>query len=155
MKTNCRHPRSVFTPEEDFLLRQLVKRFGENWELVACYLPNRNQRQCKDRWTNYLSPTISTDPWTEEDDQLLLQKVNELGPKWTQFKIFFPHRTDANLKNRWFILIRRARKAGARVSANSESHTVESQLSERENSALSQDIWQWRNELETMDFLWY
>jgi hypothetical protein len=20
---------------------------------------------------------------------------------------------------------------------------------------LSQDIWQWRNELETMDFLWY
>jgi hypothetical protein len=145
----------VFTPDEDVLLKQLVKRFGRSWEVIACYLPNRNQRQCKDRWTNYLSPSISTDPWTEENDQLLLQKVNELGPKWTQITTFFPGRTDANLKNRWFMLVRRARKSVTCVAPNPQSRTVESQSPEREQSGLSLDFWEWPDELETMEFLWY
>jgi hypothetical protein len=71
---------------------------------------NRNARQCKERWMNYLSPDVSAHPWTDNDDQLLLRKVAEVGPKWVQITSFFPKRTDSNLKNRWFILMRRERK---------------------------------------------
>jgi hypothetical protein len=105
--------------------------------------------------TNHLSPTISTDPWTEEDDQLLLQKVNELGPKWTQIKACFHRRTDANLKNRWFMLVRRARKAVTFVSPTPQSRIVESQPPESEKPGLSLDFWQWPDELEMMDLSWY
>jgi hypothetical protein len=71
---------------------------------------NRNPKQCKERWANYLSPDVCLLPWTDEEDQILLTKVAESGAKWVQLKAFFPKRSDANLKNRWFILMRRARK---------------------------------------------
>jgi hypothetical protein len=110
-KSANRHPRSTFRPEEDFRLKELVRRLGRDWNEVARQMSNRNARQCKERWMNYLSPDVCAQPWTDDDDQLLLRKVSELGPKWVQITSFFPKRTDSNLKNRWFILMRRARKS--------------------------------------------
>jgi hypothetical protein len=49
--------RCRFIPEEDALLRQLVTSFGpNNWERIAQYFPDRNVRQCRDRWNHYLTP---------------------------------------------------------------------------------------------------
>ena len=44
--------------------------------------------------------------WTKEEDQLILQKTKELGPKWMTIKKFFRFRTDAMIKNRYRELIR-------------------------------------------------
>jgi hypothetical protein len=118
-----RHPRSTFRPEEDFRLRELVRRLGRDWIEVARQMNNRNARQCKERWMNYLSPDVCAQPWTDDDDQLLLQKVAELGPKWVRITSFFPKRTDSNLKNRWFILMRRARRS----SHQSPEHEIQFQ----------------------------
>lgn len=105
------HPKSKFTPEEDILLRQLVSQFGENnWNRIAELMPHRNMRQCKERWTNYLSPKVSNDPWTEEEDALLVQKYKEHGAKWVRIALSFPKRTDSNVKNRWLVLSRRSKK---------------------------------------------
>lgn len=105
------HPKSKFTPEEDNLLKQLVSKFGENdWNRVSELMPHRNVRQCKERWTNYLSPKVCNDPWTEEDDALLLQKYNEYGAKWVRIALCFPNRTDSNVKNRYLVLSRRSKK---------------------------------------------
>jgi hypothetical protein len=109
-KSANRHPRSTFLPDEDFRLRELVRCFGADWNEISRQMVGRNPRQCKERWTNYLSPDVCAQPWTEDEDQLLLSKVGELGPKWVQITSFFRKRTDANLKNRWFVLMRRARK---------------------------------------------
>jgi hypothetical protein len=109
-KSANRHPRSTFLPDEDFRLRELVRHFGTDWNEISRHMTRRNPRQCKERWTNYLSPDVCLRPWREDEDQLLLRKVGELGPKWVQITSFFPKRTDSNLKNRWFILMRLARK---------------------------------------------
>ncbi|OHT11835.1 hypothetical protein TRFO_18634 [Tritrichomonas foetus] len=109
------HPKAKFNEQEDTLLRHLVAKLGEsNWAAVAERMPHRNMRQCKERWQNYLSPTISRDPWTPEEDSLLEQKFVELGPKWVRISMFFKNRTDANVKNRYLVLSRRKKRENNR-----------------------------------------
>ena len=94
--------RQMFSAEEDFLLRSLVARFGDkDWKIIAENMPNRTTKQCRERYKNYLSPNIRNDPWTPEEDQILIQKYNELGPKWSTIASFLDRRSDVNIKNRW------------------------------------------------------
>ncbi|KAK8886705.1 hypothetical protein M9Y10_042172 [Tritrichomonas musculus] len=102
------HPRSGFTPDEDCLLIDLVAQFGnDSWTTIASFMEKRNARQCKDRYTSYLSPTINNGPYSEEEDELLRKKYHEIGPKWVKISKFFPNRTDISVKCRWAVLNRR------------------------------------------------
>lgn len=97
----CR--RRVFTTEEDRYLTEIVtSKECANWLEIAQKLPGRTARQCRDRWVNYLSPSNSFEPWTREEDELIVQKVNELGTKWAQISKFIPGRSDNTIKNRWY-----------------------------------------------------
>ena len=79
----------------------MVERYPEkNWDFIASQLPGRNRRQCRERWKHYLSGD-KTKPWTHEDDELLLKKYAEIGPKWSLISSFFESRTDTQIKNRW------------------------------------------------------
>lgn len=99
-KVNCR-----FSAKEDKKLTDLINKYGENdWKLFASYMPGRNKRQCKDRWTRYLSPNVNNGPWTPEEEQLLLNLVNELDHKWTQIAKHFQGRNDSQIKNKYHIL---------------------------------------------------
>jgi hypothetical protein len=110
--------KSKFTAEEDAQLSDLVRTYGdEDWFTIACLVPGRNPRQCRERWHHYLTPTVTSDPFTPDDDARLAQKFSEIGPKWKAIAAFFPGRTDINVKNRWLLLARRNRRA---ESANSE-----------------------------------
>jgi hypothetical protein len=92
--------RNVFTSQEDQQLRELVSRHGEkSWSAVAHELPGRCCRQCRERWFNYLSPTITNGPWTREETALLFQKVAELGTSWKVMQVHFPGRTEINIRN--------------------------------------------------------
>lgn len=98
--TSTRRP---FTVEEDAkLLDIMIKLQFVNWEQVSAHLPGRTSRQCRERWVNYLNPSIRTDPWNEEEDTLLLQKVNELGRCWSNIGKFFNGRSENDVKNRWY-----------------------------------------------------
>jgi hypothetical protein len=102
------HRHSKFTASDDVMLRSLVESFGHNdWYAISLRMPGRTARQCKERWMNYLSPTLNTAAWTAEEDQLLLEKQRELGSKWAQIAKFFPNRTDGMVKNRFNRLERR------------------------------------------------
>jgi hypothetical protein len=103
--------RSIFNETEDQKLTQLVYIFGfQNWEMISNFLPGKNSRQCMDRWKGYLSPWISNHPWSNEEDQFLLQMVAEMGKKWVKLTSFFPYRSDIALKNRFQLLMRRQSK---------------------------------------------
>lgn len=104
------HPKSKFTTDEDNCLRELVRLYGENkWDEIAAHMPERNVRQCKERWMNYLSPDLNTGAFTEEEDRLLFEKYEELGPRWVKMTKFFKGRTDIALKNRYMVVQRKYR----------------------------------------------
>ncbi|KAH0786587.1 Myb-like DNA-binding domain containing protein [Histomonas meleagridis] len=94
--------RKSFTPEEDSLLVQLVRIHGVNkWDVVASFMPDRNARQCRERWKSFLSPGIVNAPWTHEEDLKLVELYKKYGAKWAKITKFFVGRSDCNVKNRW------------------------------------------------------
>jgi hypothetical protein len=109
------HPKVRFSASEDERLTRLVEELGnEDWQAIATHLRGRNARQCRDRWTNYLSPAVGNGPWTFGEDQLLMQKYSEFGPFWKHIASFFRSRTDINVKSRWHLLHRRLRKRASK-----------------------------------------
>jgi hypothetical protein len=98
----ARRTRAKFQPEEDVELRRLVGIHGTSaWEAVARDLPGRSVRQCRERWKHYLSGERDKASWTAEEDRLLYEKMQLLGPKWTRLATFFPGRTDIDIKAHW------------------------------------------------------
>lgn len=92
----------MFSPEEDSTLKSLVLQSIEpDWKAIASQMGNRTPRQCRERYKNYLSPDLSTRPWSETEDAILTEKVHEIGKKWAQISQFFEGRSDVSLKNRW------------------------------------------------------
>jgi hypothetical protein len=102
-------PHSRFTAQEDVHLYRLVDKYGtKSWRLIAKHMPSRNSRQCRERWLNYLNPSLNNESWTAAEDALLGEKYNQIGPRWVYMMRFFPNRTDAMLKNRFQVLRRKA-----------------------------------------------
>lgn len=92
-----------FSSDEDEKIKSLISEYGEkNWETIAGFLPGRTPRSVKERWNTYLRPNVNRNPFTHEEDLLLIQKYEELGPKWVEISRFFVGRTDNSLKNRWY-----------------------------------------------------
>jgi hypothetical protein len=104
---SARRARRVFTTSEDVLLIRLVKEAGErSWDFVSRHFSHRSARQCKERYFTYLAPTVRTDPWTRDEDNLVMEKVRELGPKWTEISASFTGRSPNAIKNRYHLQIR-------------------------------------------------
>ena len=102
------HPKVKFTVSEDHQLVKLVEELGtQDWNVIASKMENRNARQCRERWENYLSPSVNRAPFTPEEDLLLMQKYQELGAKWVSISKSFNNRTDISVKSRWMVLKRR------------------------------------------------
>ena len=98
--------RVKFTHEEDQKLIELVKQFGDkSWKKIASIMKTRTTRQCRERYINYLNPSLLNGPWTEDEDKLLVEKVKEMGPKWAQIVKCFKARSDVNIKNRYAMLV--------------------------------------------------
>jgi hypothetical protein len=97
--------RDRFTAEEDELLRTVVTQMGtSDWNAVALRLRNRTARQCRDRWKHYVAPDVVTGVWTDGEDQTLLAKVAEIGPKWSLVAQALPGRTGVGIKNHYLSL---------------------------------------------------
>jgi hypothetical protein len=104
-------PHAKFSAADDDQLCSLVTTLGtNNWTRIAERIGDKNPRQCKERWFNYLCPALNTASWSREEDMLLLQKFMEFGNKWVRIAQFFPNRTDSMVKNRFNKLQRRDRK---------------------------------------------
>jgi hypothetical protein len=95
--------RSPFTPAEDAQLRALMQNFP-GWGVIAGYLPGKNARQCRERWINYLDPSVNNALWTQAEDDLLLSLYKTLGSQWVRLEQFFQGRPAAHIKNRWHVL---------------------------------------------------
>lgn len=98
-----------WTKEEDSLIISLKNQGVTKWSEIACKIPGRIGKQCRDRWYNQLNPEISKLPWTQEEDAKLISLHKKYGNHWMEIakelqgleKINKLGRTDNNIKNRW------------------------------------------------------
>jgi hypothetical protein len=93
--------------EDTFVLKVIavspVQPFTQ-WKDLAALLPGRSGKQIRDRWINYLNPSINHLPFSQEDDLKLWHGHRELGKRWAEIgeKIFNSTRSENHIKNRWY-----------------------------------------------------
>jgi hypothetical protein len=110
----------VWTVPEDAQLRDLVKLHGEHsWTKIAESLPGRVGKQCRDRWTNHLSPQLDKNKWTPELDAVLFDAVERMGKQWAEIsRTVLPGRSDLSIKNRYYSTERKKLRLAEQESAS-------------------------------------
>jgi hypothetical protein len=98
---SLRKQKTTFSKEEDLILFYVKENGSNNFPQMIQLLPHRSVRQIKERYRLYLDPSVNQNPFTPEEDHLLLQLSVHLNRKWSQIAKFFPGRTDVALKYRW------------------------------------------------------
>ena len=126
--------RRKFTQEEDAKLCQLVNQYGaKKWDQIAKMMPGRTGRQCRDRYRNYLIPGFFNGQWSQEEDELLHEKFNQMGRQWARMMQFFPGRSANSLKNRWNYFV-------CRLDQEKKQNEDSTNLKNEANSEIPNDI---------------
>lgn len=104
---------SLWTSQEDDLLRRLVSSYGNDeiqWQCIAeafggtrryshlccCEASLTTQfsaKRCRERWVEYINPSLSNAPFSKEEDGLILAYQSVHGNKWKVHTVFI---VDAN-----------------------------------------------------------
>jgi hypothetical protein len=96
--------------DEDQLLFKLVGEHGTNWAKVAedwKQAPrSRSHTQIRDRWVKIFDPNLRREPWTEQEDKLILLLHPELGNSWARIAQRLPGRVGESVKYRYQTLMR-------------------------------------------------
>ena len=89
-------------PEEDARLMRAVETCGVgNWRPIAELVKTRSAKQCRERWSGMLSPSLTRQAWTPEEDARLLELHSKFGNKWSAIATMMPGRSRIGLRNRW------------------------------------------------------
>jgi hypothetical protein len=121
--------RSKFSIEEDEQLKGAVAEAPEKpWSEIANMFPGKTPRQVRERFKNYLCPTLNHAVWTPEEDSLLCEKFAIFGPKWRVLKRFFVNRSDVNVKNRWSVLASKANRNSWDCTGAINMHPVQASI---------------------------
>ena len=108
-----------FTPEEDALITEFVKKNGpRSWPRITQLIPSRSSKQCRERWFNHLDPNVNKQAWTAEEDETIFNQYQSIGSKWSLIAKMVPGRTDNAVKNRWNSSISK------RLSQDSSGNTI-------------------------------
>lgn len=121
--------KASFTLDDDKDLKRLVQKLGESgsWDEISRMLSGGNKFtpiQCRDRYFNYMKRNCNSDPFTDEEDKLLIDQVSKYGHRWTLIENSFANRSRISLKSRWFFL-ERSHMKNNQVSTGSEEEDSE------------------------------
>jgi hypothetical protein len=109
-RTSAGFCKTKWTPDEDQrLVDSVATNSLGNWALIACSVPGRTGKQCRERWINHLTPTLNTDSWTPIEDSILIQQQRICGNVWSHISAQIPGRSGNDVKNRWNWLCKHGR----------------------------------------------
>ena len=73
--------------------------------ICTSLMPERDSKQCRDRWLNHLDPALSkhaNSPWTVDEDRKLIMFIKKHGTRWRLMQLtILPNRSELTIKNRW------------------------------------------------------
>jgi hypothetical protein len=97
-----------WTEDEDSKLKDAVKAHGgKDWIAIATLVPGRVEKQCRNRWHDFLDPSIDrsnerTGSWTAVEDSKLKDAIQTHGGKnWGLISALVPGRTKKQCWGRW------------------------------------------------------
>lgn len=98
-----RRAKGGWTPQEDDTLRNAVAAYkGKSWKKIAEFFPHRSEVQCLHRWQKVLNPELVKGPWTQEEDDKIIELVAKYGPtKWSVIAKSLPGRIGKQCRERW------------------------------------------------------
>lgn len=77
--------RGVWSPSEDDMLRRVMNhKHGHTWEWVGKHLLGRSGKQCRERWVNYLDPSLARTQMNKQEKSALAHIIRRYGRSWTQ-----------------------------------------------------------------------
>ncbi|CAD8141956.1 unnamed protein product [Paramecium pentaurelia] len=99
--------RKPWTNKEDQLLLKLVQVHKKNWVQIAKCIPNRTSKQVRERFVNKLNPEINQEPFTKEEDMIIVEGYKSFGSKWCKISKLLQGRPENIIKNRYYSYIRK------------------------------------------------
>ena len=97
-----------WTENEDLILKNWVLTVGpQKWAQCSKKIPGRNGKQCRERWLNNLDPNVKKGNFTPEEDMMIFNIFQNIGPKWALISKYLPGRTENSIKNRFYSTLRK------------------------------------------------
>jgi hypothetical protein len=114
----------------------LESQYPLKWPEIAKLVPSRTGKQCRERYTNHLRPTLKLSEWSPVEDALVCRLHDSLGSKWATIARLLPGRTDNGIKNRFHHIRRKHDKEATRLGRNVQ---LEEQILKRTRNAVAPD----------------
>ena len=139
----------MWSEVEDQLLLNAVQKFGtHNWGLVAASVSGRTRKQCRERWAGKLNPELAKEPWSNDEDNKLIELHKKLGNKWALISVHLAGRSPIMLKNRWGYIMRHLNQSKTHTIVNddiAQNHPLDQPLINNEDNNNNEIIQQNEN----------
>ena len=93
--------RNVWRSQEDQILLRLVEETGSDWIIIQQNFSDRTLKSIKERYYNYLNPSLNKTRWNLDEDLILIYQILELGYRWKCMTTKIKGRSEMSIKNRY------------------------------------------------------
>ncbi|CAD8122698.1 unnamed protein product [Paramecium sonneborni] len=144
--------RISWTDDEDKLLKQFVHKYQNErlgWKKISQSLKkqgyNRNTKACRERFFNHLDNTYNKSELTQLELDKLFELIKIHGNKWTCIAEELNHRTDQDIKNKFYAHVK---KVFRRLLKASFQTTESSMITAKLQPLLISSIFCYENEID-------
>jgi hypothetical protein len=105
-ESKTRAVRKLWKQHEDEQLLDLINQYGQKWTVIGKMIGGRTGKQVRDRYLNNLRPDINNSPFSQVEDDAIISLFFKLGSKWSQIAACMGGRTEAQVKNRFYVSLK-------------------------------------------------